>query len=89
MIRVTVSSPSTSRLNATTNWKSNASNEKVKRNVAKTLAIVTACYFICWMPDKIYIILYVTGIMFIISSFQEFWIRCLTITSFFLFILNM
>ena len=37
-------------------------NEKAKKNVAKTLAIVTACYFICWMPNKIYIILYLTGI---------------------------
>ena len=37
-------------------------NEKAKKNVAKTLAIVTACYFICWMPNKIYLILYLTGI---------------------------
>ena len=38
-------------------------NERAKRNVVKTLAIVTACYFLCWMPNKIYIILYLTGIV--------------------------
>ena len=43
-------------------------NEKAKRNVAKTLAIVTACYFICWMPNQIYVILHVTGI---ISTFGD------------------
>ena len=36
-------------------------NEKAKRNVIKTLAIVTACYFICWMPNKLYVILYMMG----------------------------
>ena len=36
-------------------------NEKAKRNVAKTLAIVTACYFICWLPSKIYVMLMLTG----------------------------
>ena len=38
-------------------------NEKAKRNVAKTLAIVTACYFICWLPNQIYVILYLTGVI--------------------------
>ena len=38
-------------------------NEKAKRNVAKTLAIVTACYFICWMPNKICLIMFLTGAM--------------------------
>ena len=33
----------------------NSLNEKAKRNVIKTLAIVTVCYFVCWMPNKIYI----------------------------------
>ena len=36
-------------------------NEKAKRNVIKTLAIVTACYFVCWAPKKIYVILYMMG----------------------------
>ena len=35
--------------------------EKAKRNIAKTLAIVTACYFICWMPNKICLIMFLTG----------------------------
>ena len=79
MTGVTVNLPSTSRTNATTNWKSNMStdhdsrssakrqnpletqNEKAKKNIVKTLAIVTGCYFICWMPNKIYVLLYVTG----------------------------
>ena len=43
-------------------------NETAKRNVAKTLVIVTACYFICWMPNQIYVILNVTGI---ISTFGD------------------
>ncbi|KAI0237326.1 hypothetical protein LSAT2_012187 [Lamellibrachia satsuma] len=38
-----------------------AINEKLKRNTLKTLAIVTACYFICWTPNKVYIILYMMG----------------------------
>ena len=38
-----------------------AINEKSKRNTLKTLAIVTACYFICWTPNKVYIILYMMG----------------------------
>ena len=36
-------------------------NDKAKRNVIKTLAIVTACYFICWIPSKIYVIMYMLG----------------------------
>ena len=36
-------------------------NEKAKKNIVKTLAIVTGCYFICWMPTTIYTLLYLTG----------------------------
>ena len=36
-------------------------NEKAKRNIVKTLAIVTLCYFICWVPNKILVLLYSTG----------------------------
>ena len=35
--------------------------EKAKRNVMKTLAIITACYFICWTPNKAYISMYMMG----------------------------
>ena len=35
--------------------------EMAKRNALKTLAIITACYFICWTPNKLYIILYMLG----------------------------
>ena len=44
-------------------------NEKAKRNVVKTLAIVTACYFICWMPNKIHIVMRLMGV---ISNFGAF-----------------
>ena len=44
-------------------------NEKAKRNVIKTLAIVTACYFICWMPNKIFIVMRLMGA---ISTFGAF-----------------
>ena len=37
-------------------------NEKAKKNVFKTLAIVTVCYFICWMPSNIYTVMYLTGV---------------------------
>ena len=47
-------------------------NEKAKKNVAKTLAIVTACYFICWMPSKIYLILNVTGVASTYSAIYGF-----------------
>ena len=46
-------------------------NEKAKGNVVKTLAIVTACYFICWMPNKIYITLYLLGVVSTLSAFHE------------------
>ena len=36
-------------------------NEKATRNIVNTFAIITACYFICWIPNKIYIILYFWG----------------------------
>ena len=42
---------------------SETQNEKAKKNVAKTLAIVTACYFICWMPSNIYTVMYLTGVI--------------------------
>ncbi|KAK2170862.1 hypothetical protein NP493_1127g00036 [Ridgeia piscesae] len=38
-----------------------AQNEKATRNIVTTFAIITACYFICWIPNKIYIILYFWG----------------------------
>ena len=38
-------------------------NEKAKRIIVKTLAIVTGCYFICWVPNKILVLLYVTRII--------------------------
>jgi len=46
----------------TSSRKPNANlNETAKRNVIETLAIVTACYFLCWIPNKIYIIMYMMG----------------------------
>ncbi|KAI0213807.1 Cholecystokinin receptor [Lamellibrachia satsuma] len=36
--------------------------EKAKKNVLKMLTYVTASYFICWIPNKIYIIMYMLGI---------------------------
>ena len=36
-------------------------NEKAKLNIVKTLAIITGCYFICWVPNKILVLLYSTG----------------------------
>ena len=36
-------------------------NEIATRNVIDTLAIVTACYVLCWIPNKIYIIMYMMG----------------------------
>ena len=36
-------------------------NEGAKRNVIDTLAIVTACYFLCWIPNKLYTVLYMMG----------------------------
>ena len=44
-------------------------NNKAQRNVIKTLAIVTACYFICWMPNKIHIVLLLMGA--ILPTFGE------------------
>ena len=44
-------------------------NQKAKRNVIKILAIVTICYFICWVPNKIYISMFMMGK---ISSFGHF-----------------
>ena len=80
--RGAVSLPSTSGTNATTNWKSTASsdkrhnplesqNEKAKRNVVKTLGIVTACYFICCMPNKILVIMRVMGVISYFGSFYK------------------
>ena len=42
--------------------------ENAKRNIIKTLAIITACYFICWTPNKIYIVMYMLGE---ISTFND------------------
>ena len=36
-------------------------NDKAKRNVMKTLAIVNVCYFMCWLPNKVYVSLFVLG----------------------------
>ena len=40
----------------------NRQNESAEKNVIKTLVVVTACYFICWLPNKIYIALYAMGV---------------------------
>ena len=45
-------------------------NDKTKGNVVKTLAIVTACYFISWLPNQLHIILYLLGT---ISTFGTFY----------------
>ena len=37
-------------------------NERAEKNVIKTLVVVTACYFVCWLPNKIHIALYVMGV---------------------------
>ena len=44
-------------------------NEKAKRNVIKTLAIVTVCYFICWMPNKIFIVMRLMGAISTLGAF--------------------
>ena len=36
-------------------------NDKAKKNVVKTLAIVNVCYFMCWLPNKVYVSLFVLG----------------------------
>ena len=36
-------------------------SEKARINAIKTLTIITACYFICWTPNKLYVILYMMG----------------------------
>ena len=52
------------------NQQNSKQNQKIKKNVIKTLAIVTACFFICWIPHRIYVILYSFRI---ISSFGNFY----------------
>ena len=41
-------------------------NEITRMNVIKTFAVVTACFFLCWTPHKIFMITYEFGI---VSSF--------------------
>ena len=36
-------------------------NESAKRNVTNTLTTVTAWYFLCWIPNKLYILMYMMG----------------------------
>ena len=43
-------------------------NEIAKRNVVKTFAIVTACFFICYMPNRIYIIMSTWGIITVFGN---------------------
>ena len=35
--------------------------EKAKKNVLKMLTYVTASYFICWIPNKMYVMMYMLG----------------------------
>ena len=37
------------------------SDDKATRNVMKTVGIVTSSYFVCWLPHKVYILLYMFG----------------------------
>ena len=37
------------------------SDNKASRNVIKTFAIVTTSYFVCWVPHKVYIFMYMFG----------------------------
>ena len=37
--------------------------EKTRKNVIKTFALVTACYFICWTPHQVYITMYNFGLV--------------------------
>ena len=37
------------------------SDNKASRNVIKTFAIVTTSYFVCWVPHKVYILMYMFG----------------------------
>jgi len=41
-------------------WKQKAS---AKRNVTTTLVAVTACYFVYWTPNEVYMALYVSGLI--------------------------
>ena len=38
-----------------------SSADKASRNVMKTFAIVTISYFVCWVPHKVYVIMYMFG----------------------------
>ena len=37
------------------------SDDKTTRNVIKTFGIVTSSYFVCWLPHKVYILMYMFG----------------------------
>ena len=37
------------------------SDDKATRNVMKTFGIVTSSYFVCWLPPKVYILMYMFG----------------------------
>ncbi|KAI0228116.1 Cholecystokinin receptor [Lamellibrachia satsuma] len=49
------------RSNRSTQNALHKQNEKAKKNVLKMLTYVTASYFICWIPNRIYIITYLLG----------------------------
>ena len=40
-------------------------NMKATKNVIKSLAIVTACFFVYWLPRKVYVYLYMLGITYV------------------------
>ena len=45
--------------------------ENTRKNVIKTFALVTACYFICWTPHKVYITMYNFGLVCTFGSFFQ------------------
>ena len=58
------SSDSTDLASRSSNKQPNSSakqNDKAKENVVKTLSIVTVCYFICWVPNSVYVIMHILG----------------------------
>ena len=38
-------------------------NDRTRKNVINTFAVVTACFFLCWTPQKIFMIMYAFGIV--------------------------
>ena len=47
--------------NTKTKQHRDSSNMKATKNVTKSFAIVTACFFVCWIPNKVYVFLYMLG----------------------------